>query len=903
MYNKITTIISYFLLIFYSTISTAGEVYLVLGSDTAIWEGMSVNRYNCYYKIDLYTNPSRNAYQVMDPAFRAQFIDSYGQPVKMTWWMMAGNIFRYAENTNIPIPNIMTMYLMKKYHHDNVIANEDELSLHYHTFYWSDYDNDGIFYWNQSLTFLESLDDFNFTLAQFLIDEHVFPVSFRSGWHYMDNDWQHYLDDRVLPYSMHNDWPAKRTDLIEPLDNTYDWSLSPAEFVPWHPSTSNYQLPGDGSGWNVRSDHFNGTRYLDLMDTIFAEAADGIDQVACFWGHLPETDFLTNIEILDSLAHRAAAQYPGVNFRYCTAIEAMQLWRKSNDSQAPTVLFTDIQNGDYVTFRIQSDEPIFQTQPFVVVKDVYERYVILECTSVAYNEWETSQLVLLSNLAKAAVAVCDTMGNQTLEFIDYLPDDEFIDNLDAGYVEVYGNWQTYPYASWGTDSRIVTLNQNDSAKVQWQYVVPQTLQYNIFVQIPDHVDAADFVTFTIFDNQQPIDTIEYNSGIPAEDWIFLSTNQLHANSDLVIEMKANDNNQVGKVLSADVVKITPLVRIRYLYLSNENIDFGQVSIEDTVSYDLQISNLGVQDLQLQNISSLFNSVSIQTSFPLNIPAMGKENITLNFSSTTIGTITDTLIIESDDSVNPIKKLPIYAEVLNYFEIIDNEDSLNYEEYGAWYTSVAQAYGPSSRYAWLNSSPRAYARFYIYLKKSGLYEIFEIVPTTINSSDDALYQFSIGGIIIDSIYINQNQGSGGWVSIGQHNFPSNTEIELKVVDTGNSTVGAVIRADAIKLNLIQEISRIQEDNLSKVPSHFHLDQNYPNPFNPETRIKFALPKPEKVKIEVYNIIGQKIETLLNKSLPAGYHEVEFNGQNLSSGIYLYRIDAGEFHDVKKMVLLK
>lgn len=91
--------------------------------------------------------------------------------------------------------------------------------------------------------------------------------------------------------------------------------------------------------------------------------------------------------------------------------------------------------------------------------------------------------------------------------------------------------------------------------------------------------------------------------------------------------------------------------------------------------------------------------------------------------------------------------------------------------------------------------------------------------------------------------------------------------------------------------------------SNIPIEFQLHQNYPNPFNPSTKIKFDLPKPETVKIEVYNIIGQKIGTLLNKSMPAGYHEVEFNGQNMSSGIYLYWIEAGEWNDVKKMLLFK
>ena len=164
---KIICFVVLILLFSTQSITKGGEVYLVLGSDTSIWDGLSVGTYHCFFDIDLYTNQSRNAYAVMDPAFRAQFVDSYGTPLKMTWWMMAGNIYRYATNNNIPIPNIMTMYLMKKYHGENVLINGDELSLHYHTFYWSDYDNDGMYFWNQSLTFLEYRDYFDYTLAQF----------------------------------------------------------------------------------------------------------------------------------------------------------------------------------------------------------------------------------------------------------------------------------------------------------------------------------------------------------------------------------------------------------------------------------------------------------------------------------------------------------------------------------------------------------------------------------------------------------------------------------------------------------------------------------------------------------------------------------------------------------------
>ena len=77
----------------------------------------------------------------------------------------------------------------------------------------------------------------------------------------------------------------------------------------------------------------------------------------------------------------------------------------------------------------------------------------------------------------------------------------------------------------------------------------------------------------------------------------------------------------------------------------------------------------------------------------------------------------------------------------------------------------------------------------------------------------------------------------------------------------------------------------------------------NPFNSATTIKFTLPQKEEVKIEVFNAIGQKITTLLDKRMPVGYHEVQFNAQDLPSGIFAYKITAGKFQAVKKMLYLK
>jgi len=94
---------------------------------------------------------------------------------------------------------------------------------------------------------------------------------------------------------------------------------------------------------------------------------------------------------------------------------------------------------------------------------------------------------------------------------------------------------------------------------------------------------------------------------------------------------------------------------------------------------------------------------------------------------------------------------------------------------------------------------------------------------------------------------------------------------------------------------------QKENIKA--DEFRLSQNYPNPFNPRTTIEYDLPKATDVRIDVYIISGQRIQTLLNEKKPAGNHQIEFNAENLSSGVYFYRIEAGEFQDVKKMILLQ
>ena len=99
-----------------------------------------------------------------------------------------------------------------------------------------------------------------------------------------------------------------------------------------------------------------------------------------------------------------------------------------------------------------------------------------------------------------------------------------------------------------------------------------------------------------------------------------------------------------------------------------------------------------------------------------------------------------------------------------------------------------------------------------------------------------------------------------------------------------------------------------ENLIPVPLVFSLRDNYPNPFNPTTTIEFALPSNEFVKIDVVNVLGQVVRTLVSEERIAGFHKVIWDGRNtvgsqVSSGVYIYRIKAGSYSAVKRLTLIK
>lgn len=124
--------------------------------------------------------------------------------------------------------------------------------------------------------------------------------------------------------------------------------------------------------------------------------------------------------------------------------------------------------------------------------------------------------------------------------------------------------------------------------------------------------------------------------------------------------------------------------------------------------------------------------------------------------------------------------------------------------------------------------------------------------------------------------------------------------LRISDNAAGDTGS-LRSWTLKIDY--DVITGVNNNITSIPNAFSLGQNYPNPFNPATKIAYTIPSNGLVTLKLYNILGKEVATLVNEVKSAGKYDVTFNGSSLSSGVYFYRLESGNFVDTKKMFLLK
>lgn len=128
----------------------------------------------------------------------------------------------------------------------------------------------------------------------------------------------------------------------------------------------------------------------------------------------------------------------------------------------------------------------------------------------------------------------------------------------------------------------------------------------------------------------------------------------------------------------------------------------------------------------------------------------------------------------------------------------------------------------------------------------------------------------------------------------------TQISITAADTNSANTGVIPVSDVTFIfSSVTGVSQTNNNN----PENFSLEQNYPNPFNPTTQINYSIPSSQRVMLKVYDELGREVATLVNKDQPAGNYTVDFNAAGLASGVYIYRLQAGDYGQMKKMILMK
>lgn len=323
-------------------------------------------------------------------------------------------------------------------------------------------------------------------------------------------------------------------------------------------------------------------------------------------------------------------------------------------------------------------------------------------------------------------------------------------------------------------------------------------------------------------------------------------------------------------------------------------------------------------IQLTSLSPYINISS--ASFNYNSLAPGyQDSVTLNFNILTSAPVNSGLPIQltirqNDTSLVHLQKIHVCvgSGTLTFADSAENGIT-NWTMVGGWNTTTSQFYSPTRSFTesptgnYTNSTNRTMTL------ASG--RNVSTLPVTILSF---WHRHQIE--IMDNAYIEVSSDNGNtWNTVKYYNgdLLSWKQEVLDITEYANSSTNMRIRFSLISNRAgvadgwyIDDIKITNYQNLvvstgeeGKIPVKYFLDQNYPNPFNPKTKIKFGLPKAAFVTLKVYDITGKVLKILLNSVKTAGSHEVIFEGNDLSSGVYFYSLETENFKDVKKMILIK
>lgn len=407
----------------------------------------------------------------------------------------------------------------------------------------------------------------------------------------------------------------------------------------------------------------------------------------------------------------------------------------------------------------------------------------------------------------------------------------------------------------------------------------------------DTTVTADIPTYAVFKNETGAKTYAaYNASSTAREVTFSDGYKMTVDPREILSEYTGENDEPSPVILLTADKTSGKAPLTVHFDGSNSFDRNGESIE----YSWEFDDLGT-------------SSKSSPSFTFTEP--GEYLVTLTITNTSGFSDRDSIWIEALESGTPFNENPHRVPGVIQAEEFDlGGEGVAYHDTEE--ENIGQVFRPNEGVDIENSAGGGYDVYWIV---DG-----EWIEYTFEAEQAGIYIFSpsvasVPGFGYFNMLINGEDvsgrrdvnGTGGWQNWVSINVD---EIEL---EEGVHRLRFEFGSDSDKIGWLFSLDKIDTELSSAthvgpnpdIPQTASLEQNYPNPFNPETSIQYSLPKSDFVKLQVYDISGRIVSTLVNHYKNAGTHSVTFSPANLSSGVYLYRIKAGQFTETKPMVLVK
>ncbi|HSD62192.1 MAG TPA: T9SS type A sorting domain-containing protein [Ignavibacteriaceae bacterium] len=345
----------------------------------------------------------------------------------------------------------------------------------------------------------------------------------------------------------------------------------------------------------------------------------------------------------------------------------------------------------------------------------------------------------------------------------------------------------------------------------------------------------------------------------------------------------------------------------YLYI----IDYGPFETDDTYGlYIMDITDPSNPYLinRFQGITSHGVDLSVKNSIVYIADGYGGVeivNVADPLNPSVIG------YVGLPDGATGIKVVDNYAYVSNYIlggvELIDITDPANSYIIGWYKPSGCFAVGIEYNNGFIYAADGV-AGFQIYRNLLAVVPVELTSFTAITNEEGVTLNWETSSETNNSGFdIERSTDDIVFKKIGyvKGNGTTSEAHSYSFKDGGVSSVGGIVfyRLKQIDYDGSCKYSEAIKVEDAFLPANFSLSQNYPNPFNPETSIKFGIPKESKVTLKVFNVLGKEIETVVDQKLDQGYYNYKWNGSKFASGVYFYRLEAGNFVQMNKMIMIK